>query len=133
MEKIKKLLEHTQLKVTPQRLAILKEISKYGHIDLDSIYKNLSKEFPSMSLATVYKNLHTLKEQKIIRELNIDNAKNKYEIAEQPKHHHFVCQQCGQVIDIFLNIGSIEKQVKDDGFDVDHCEVYCYGLCNKCK
>ncbi len=133
MEAIKKLLEHTQLKVTPQRLAILKEISKYGHIDLDSIYKNLSKAFPSMSLATVYKNLHILKEEKVIKELNIDNAKNKYEIAAQPKHHHFVCKQCGQVTDIFLDMSQIEEQVRNNGFDVDHCEVYCYGVCDKCR
>ncbi len=134
MEKIKKLLEGTPLKATPQRLAILKEIAKFGHIDLDSIYKNLSRTFPSMSLATVYKNLHTLKEHGVIKELNINEIKNKYEIAAQKKHHHLVCKVCGEVTDIFLDTTQIAEQTKSlEGFDVDYCEVFCYGVCSKCK
>ncbi len=134
MEKVKSLLEHTSLKATPQRLAILQEIAKMGHADLDTIHKNLSKNFPSMSLATIYKNLHTLKEFGIIKELNIDNSKNKYEIAAQRKHHHLVCKVCGEVTDVFLDINAIGEQLKNiEGFDVDYCEVYCYGTCSKCK
>ncbi len=134
MEKIKELLASTPLKATPQRLAILKEIHKYGHIDLDSIYKNLSKTFPSMSLATVYKNLHTLKENGVIKELNVDSQKNKYEIAAQEKHHHLVCKMCGEITDIFLDTQQISQQLKNvDGFDVEYCEVFCYGVCKSCK
>jgi Fur family peroxide stress response transcriptional regulator len=134
MEKVKNLLSDTALKATPQRLAILKEISKAGHIDLDTIYKNLSKSFPSMSLATVYKNLHTLKENGIIKELNVDNLKNKYELSNQPKHHHLVCKVCGEITDIFLDTAQISQQTQHiEGFDVDYCEVFCYGTCPKCK
>ncbi len=134
MEKVKRLLEHTPLKATPQRLAILNEIASMGHADLETIHNNLSKNFPSMSLATIYKNLHTLKEFGVIKELNIDNTKNKYEIAAQPKHHHLVCKVCGEVTDVFLDISTIGPQLKDvEGFDVDYCEVYCYGTCSNCK
>ncbi len=134
MEKVKKLLEHTSLKATPQRLAILKEIAKMGHVDLETMHKNLSKNFPSMSLATIYKNLHTLKDVGVIKELNIDNTKNKYEIAAQEKHHHLVCKMCGEVTDVFLDTNQISQQLRDvENFDVDYCEVYCYGVCSKCK
>ncbi len=134
MEKVKSLLENTPLKSTPQRLAILKEIEKMGHADLDTIHKNLSENFPSMSLATIYKNLHTLQEFGIIKKLSISNAKDKYEIAAQPKHHHLVCKVCGEVTDIFLDIDTIGSQLQNlKGFDVDYCEVYCYGTCSKCK
>ncbi len=134
MEKIRELLEHTPLKATPQRLAILKEIEQAGHIDLDTIYKNISKTFPSMSLATVYKNLHLLKEYGVIKELSIKDRKSKYEIAAQPKHHHLICKVCGEVTDIFIDTSQIDKQIKEmEGFSAEHCEVYCYGICNKCK
>ncbi len=134
MEKIRELLENTPLKATPQRLAILKEIHQAGHIDLESIYKNISKTFPSMSLATVYKNLHLLKEYGVIKELSLKDRKNKYEIAAQPKHHHLICKVCGEVVDVFLNTESLDSQIKNlEGFSVEHCEVYCYGICEKCK
>ncbi len=134
MEKIRKLMEHAPLKATPQRLAILKEIEEAGHIDLDTIYKNISRNFPSMSLATVYKNLHLLKEHGIIKELSIEGKKSKYEIAAQPKHHHLVCKVCGEITDIFIDTDQIDAQIKQlEGFDVEHCEIYCYGICSKCK
>ena len=78
--------------------------------------------------------MHTLKEYGIIKELNIDNLKNKYEIAAQKKHHHLVCKVCGDVIDVFLDTTQIAEQTQQlEGFDVDYCEVFCYGVCNKCK
>ncbi len=135
MEKVKKLLENTALKATPQRLSILKEIIKSGHIDLDSIYKNLSKSFPSMSLATVYKNIHTLKKHHLIKELSIENEKSKYEIAAQKEHSHFVCTQCGSVIDVEVDKKDLLAQVENNAnnFDVQSCDVYFYGVCEKCK
>ncbi len=133
MENIKDLLKDTPLKATPQRLAILSEIMKAGHIDLDSIYKNLSGSFPSMSLATVYKNIHTLKKYGVIKELAISGSKSKYEIAMQKPHHHLICKICGNVIDIEVDTSFLKKQLKDlKDFEISQCDIYCYGICSKC-
>ncbi len=56
-----KILKENHLKITPQRLAILKEIQKFGHISIDEIYENVKESNPSMSLATIYKNLASIK------------------------------------------------------------------------
>ncbi len=131
---IKEMLYSRNLKATPQRLAILNEIIRAGHIDLDTIYKNISKSFPSMSLATVYKNIHTLKEHGIIKELAISGAKNKYEIAEQKPHHHLICKVCGDVIDIEVDTSFLNQQLKElKDFEVSNCDIYCYGVCSKCR
>lgn len=134
MEYVKELLKDTPLKATPQRLAILKEIYEAGHIDLESIYKNLSNSFPSMSLATVYKNIHTLKKYGVIKELAISGSKSKYEIAKQKPHHHLICKVCGNVIDIDIDTSFLKKQLKDlKDFEVTNCDIYCYGICSRCK
>ncbi len=134
MEYVKELLKDTPLKATPQRLAILKEIYEAGHIDLESIYKNLSNSFPSMSLATVYKNIHTLKKYGVIKELAISGSKSKYEIAKQKPHHHLICKVCGSVIDIEIDTSFLKKQLKDlKDFEVTNCDIYCYGICSRCK
>ncbi len=134
MEHVKGLLKDTPLKATPQRLAILNEIYTAGHIDLEGIYNNLSSSFPSMSLATVYKNIHTLKKYGVIKELTISGAKSKYEIAYQKPHHHLICKMCGEVIDIEIDTSFLKKQLKDlENFEISNCDIYCYGICSKCR
>ncbi|AEA34533.1 Fur family transcriptional regulator [Hippea maritima] len=134
MNNIKDLLNNTDLKATPQRLAILEEIHKAGHIDLETIYKNISQRFPSVSLATVYKNIHTLRDRGVIKELSIKGAKPKYEIAAQKPHHHLICKVCGDVIDIEIDTTFLKEQLKKvEDFEVSNCDIYCYGICSKCK
>lgn len=50
-----KILKQNNLKITPQRMAILKEIEKNGHISIEEIYENIKETHPSMSLATIYR------------------------------------------------------------------------------
>lgn len=134
MENVKDFLKETPLKATPQRLAILKEIYEAGHIDLETIYKHLSDTFPSMSLATVYKNIHILKKYGVIKELAITGAKSKYELALQKPHQHLICKVCGSVIDIDVDTSFLKQQLKDlKGFEISNCDIYCYGICSNCK
>ena len=48
-----KLLKDYNLKVTPQRIAIVDELHKHGHMNIDSLYQVLLVKFPSISLATI--------------------------------------------------------------------------------
>ena len=51
------LLKDNNLKVTPQRLTIVEELYVNGHMNIDQVYKSLQEKFPSISLATIYKNI----------------------------------------------------------------------------
>ncbi len=68
-----KILKQNNLKITPQRMAILKEIEKNGHISIEEIYENIKETHPSMSLATIYKNLTSMQEARIIVEVKLPN------------------------------------------------------------
>jgi len=130
MENKQNLLKNSSLKVTPQRLEILKIIEQYGHISIEEIYLNVKEKFPSISLATVYKNIHTLKDENILTEIHPQNEKSHFEIKKEP-HGHFICKKCGYIYDFEIktscnpHLSEIEK--------IEESEVYLYGLCNRCK
>ena len=93
------LLKTKELKATPQRLSVLKELDKKYHPTIEHLYEALRKDNPSMSLATVYKNLATLKEKGVVIEVNLADGKMRYDIYSKP-HVHLVCQTCGTLQDI---------------------------------
>ena len=130
MQNIQNLLEQTSLKKTPQRLTILKTIDKYGHIAIEDIYSEVKSQFPSISLATVYKNINALKDEKVLSEIHPKDSKPKFEITKKP-HGHFVCKRCGEVYDFELqNSCHPSLDVIDN---IEGSEVYLYGVCKKCK
>jgi len=98
MNKWKQKLKDAELKVTPQRLFILKSLEKMGeeaHPDAEDIYKSIQEYEHNISRATVYRNLKTLINNGIINELYFQDGKSRYEL-NQEHHHHFVCISCGK-------------------------------------
>ncbi|MBR8461818.1 transcriptional repressor [Campylobacter sp. faydin G-24] len=100
------LLKQSGLKVTPQRISVLKVLDRHTHPTIDELYAEILKESPSVSLATVYKNLNTLKDEGLVIEVNVANQKPRYDIYEHP-HIHVVCQTCGHVEDVGYDDASI--------------------------
>lgn len=96
------LLKQVNLKATPQRLCVLKILDKHQHPTIDELYAQIKEDYPSISLATVYKNLSTLIDEKLVVEVNTPNQKAKYDIYEYP-HIHVVCSNCGFVEDLDCN------------------------------
>ena len=105
------LLKTKELKATPQRLCVLKELEKKMHPTIDDLYEALRRENPSMSLATVYKNIGTLKEKGIVIEVNIADGKMRYDIYSKP-HIHLLCKECHSISDMDYDEDLFDYQVK---------------------
>jgi len=121
------------LKVTPQRIAILEEIDAAGHIDIDHLYEILCISFPSISLATVYKNVNQMYELKILEVIKVPNHKLQYEIAKEP-HIHLACDDCGSVIDMKQCIDELMVSAESEsGYQLNHSTVVLNGLCPSCQ
>ena len=131
------LLKTKELKATPQRISVLKELGKKMHPTIDDLYEALRKENPSMSLATVYKNLATLKEKGVVIEVNTAEGKMRYDIYSKP-HIHLVCHHCGAIEDVDYDQSLFEYQttleamqnVKIDRMDVIASVESC-SMCQK--
>ena len=131
MEKYVKLLKENTLKVTPQRLSILKFLDKNRtHPTVEDIYSALKKNHPSLSKTTVYNSLETLKNHGIIQALTICGSEFRYDIRYD-SHHHFLCKKCGEIIDIDLSCPNIEK-VSNYGHNIDEVHGYFKGICRNC-
>jgi Fur family peroxide stress response transcriptional regulator len=103
------LLKAKELKATPQRLSVLKELARKEHPTIEHLYEALRVENPSMSLATVYKNLSTLKEKGVVIEVNVADGKMRYDIYNHP-HIHLVCEACGMIQDVDFDESLIAYQ-----------------------
>ncbi|MBZ4672709.1 transcriptional repressor [Deferribacterales bacterium Es71-Z0220] len=127
------LLKNNKLKVTPQRTLLLDIISKYGHIDTDSIVTEITSTLPSVSVATVYKNLSTLIENGIVKEVNFPGKKKMYELNIN-KHIHLVCSKCGNIRDIDMSESLLKEKFRDIIDDeIDDFNINFYYTCKSCK
>ena len=129
MKKLKSLLKESNLKITPQRLAILKELETKGHASIEEIYEDIKDFFPSISIATIYKNISALKDENIISEICL-HQKPKFEITKEP-HAHFICKICSKVVDVPFS--KILKEEIDKNYPDSQKELYIYGICEECK
>ena len=127
------LLKEYDLKVTPQRVAIVEELYNNGHMNIDDLYKKLLSKFPSVSLATIYKNINALVEKVFLSEVKIPNSKSVYELVKT-EHAHLVCSSCGHIEDIMLDATSVlEEASKLSSFKIDTTSIVLSGLCPHCK
>src|SRR5262249_55921653 len=73
----------------------------HTHPFAHEIYRRVHKKLPRISLATVYRNLHSLVEEGKIRTLLLGGQVARYD-PETSEHDHFLCERCGRVSDLFL-------------------------------
>ena len=127
------MLKQSGLKTTFQRLYILQVLDECGHLDIDEIYSNVLFVHPSISLATIYKNILMLVDRKVIKEVPIEGKKSKYEIVKQD-HFHLICTECGDVEDCDYEELSdiVSLSSKRHKFLQEKVELSVYGYCKKC-
>lgn len=123
------------LKVTPQRVAILEFLQgNVLHPSVDEIYREVSKRFPGLSLATVYNTLDTLEKIQEVRSIGFDTGRKRYDPEPAP-HHHLICRNCGSIRDLHKDYGSVLSVPPDlsADFGVEHASVSFHGVCRDCR
>jgi Fur family peroxide stress response transcriptional regulator len=121
-----------KIKMTPQRMAIMKHLDgNISHPSAGDIYEALHGQFPTMSLATVYNTMETLKDQGMVVELSIDPAKKRFDPNTEP-HHHLICIDCKHIVDIFIDFPVRLSEKEKYGFEILGNHVDFYGICKNC-
>ena len=121
------------LKLTPQRLSILTYLEgNKDHPTAEEIYKRVSKKFPTMSFATVYNTLETLKRQGRINEITIEPGKRHFDPDIQ-RHHHLICSKCKRIADIHSDFDLAVSEKDMQGFQITGSHVEFYGICPQCR
>ena len=129
-------LKKRDFRVTPQRLAVLKILaSSDGHPSVDKIFEQVKRDFPTTSLATVYKTVTLLKELNEVLELGFPDGSNRYDGHKPYPHPHMVCVKCKKISDPELQ--SLENLTREaeqkTGFDILSHRLDFFGLCPDCR
>ncbi|TLE03472.1 Fur family transcriptional regulator [Helicobacter japonicus] len=133
MMSFEKHLKEKQLKTTPQRIAILSQIYSNGHMSVEEIYEQIRSVYPSISLATIYKNINMLCEANILREIKAPKDKQRFELSSD-RHLHVYCEKCGKLEDIKLETDYLEYDCgQKSGYSISDISAVLIGLCPTCK
>jgi Fe2+ or Zn2+ uptake regulation protein len=124
------------LRLTPQRDVLLHVLSEtMGHPTADELVRKVHRVLPSVSHATVYRNLQELVHAGLIGTLERAGSAVQFEVNPE-NHHHFVCRACGQVWDVYLTEVAVtldRRRTHLKGFRVDRRDVQLHGLCSSCR
>ena len=111
-------------------------MSRKDHPTAETVYANVIKEFPNISLGTVYRNLSFLVENGMAIKVPCSDGSVHFDGNVNP-HYHFQCTECGAVIDLEMDGKSQEKAFinaasKNFGGTIDGNEIFFYGKCPHC-
>lgn len=132
MENIQELLSDAGLKVTTQRIVILRAIIKLNnHPSAEQIYNYIKKKYPTISLSTVYNTLKTFTEKGLLQSVASTPGTSRYDI-EINKHHHLFSEDSGRLEDfhdedLTVRIMDYLKEKEIPGFDIKDVKVLILG------
>ena len=122
------------LKYSRQREAIKRFLmTRTDHPTADTVYVNIKKEFPNISLGTVYRNLSLLASIGEISKISCGDSSDHFDPNTEP-HYHFYCRHCGSVQDIHIpaNPGLDQEAQKTFDGQIDNHSICFYGICKTC-
>jgi Fur family ferric uptake transcriptional regulator/Fur family peroxide stress response transcriptional regulator len=114
---------------------VLEAVNKLRcHATADEIYEELVKEHPSISRATVYRNLQRLCESGEIHRLEIPGGADRFDHLSH-EHYHVRCTRCGRVFDVDMDyISDLERSIRDThGFILKGHDIVFKGVCPECR
>jgi Fur family transcriptional regulator, peroxide stress response regulator len=123
-------------RITPQRIAILRIlVESPDHPSVEDIYEKVKVNFPTTSLATVYKTISVIKELGEVLELEFSNDHNRYDGNKPYPHPHLMCVQCKRIVDPELSsLADLTQELtSDSGYRIISHRLDFYGICPECQ
>lgn len=133
---LKQMIRGMNLKVTEQRLFILKNLFKgRSHLTAQELFEIVHQEDKNIGFATVYRFLRDLTKSNIVTEVRMGGLPARYEVTPKNHHDHLSCIRCGKICE-FENV-EIEKLqelvAQQFGFTLTSHVLELYGICRDCK
>ena len=122
------------MKYSKQRELVLKTLQEnICHPTAEHIYALLKKELPSISLATVYRNLNQLAANGMVKKIEGLDGLIHFD-HNLSKHYHFVCTKCNKVYDVPYDVApDLGKNVSaKTGLIIENYDITFKGICPEC-
>jgi len=102
------------------------------HANAEQVYQHVIAIHPSISKATVYRNLTQLSESGAL--MNIGNFYGSTHYDHNcHDHYHFVCEECRHIFDISNCFPDVRDFTQNDGLKITGHNLSFFGLCNECN
>jgi len=115
---------------TFQKSLVNKAIMELKHSTIPSILEYCKKEYPNISIATVYRNLEILEKENLIRRIPTIFKEDVYESTSKDAHKHFICKKCGIIFD--MEKIELDKNRTEEGDIIESESLVYYGTCKDC-
>jgi Fur family peroxide stress response transcriptional regulator len=126
----------TGRKHSGKRDAILRVIqSTESHPGAQWVYDRLKPAIPGLSLGTVYRNINIFRQEGKVISVGVVEGEERFDGRVEP-HPHFVCEQCGTVLDLSGNVQSelyTKLSIEIPGCTIDKRKTVFYGICKTCR
>lgn len=120
------------LKLTPQRQLLFRLLDQNcSHPSAEALYVAASEQMPGISLRTVYQTLSDLVAMGELRQLSLGGGSARFD-PNVDDHHHVVCDQCGDVRDVYVDSVEHTSVAGLDGFRIDATDIVFHGRCASC-
>src|ERR1700683_871332 len=129
-------LNDVDLRATPARLALMNLLETTEKpVDVQSMIEYLAKKDIQTDPATVFRIVNMFTEKGLLKPIQLNEGKFRYELASKADHHHLVCTRCGDIQDISdCNIDVLENHIeKKKNFKVTSHALEFFGICQNCQ
>jgi Fur family peroxide stress response transcriptional regulator len=129
-------LKSLDFRITPQRLAVLQILAaSEEHPTAEQIFEKVKVEFPTTSLATIYKTIALLKGLNEVLELGFPDGSNRYDGNKPFPHPHVICTRCRKIMDPeLMSLDELKDEIsKKTGFRIQHHRLDFFGVCQECQ
>lgn len=103
-------IKTANLRPTKQRLALADLLFSHGnrHFTAERLHTEAINSGVTVSLATIYNNLHQFTTAGLLREVVVDSSRSYFDTNVGP-HHHFFHEKTGELEDIPRNELSVDN------------------------
>ncbi len=129
-------LNEVELRATPARIALMQLLEKSDKpLDIQSMIEFLEQKDLKTDPATVFRIINMFTEKGLVKPIQLNEGKFRYELTAKEDHHHLVCEKCGDIEDISdCNINALEKEIeKMKQFKVTSHSLEFFGICKSCQ
>ncbi len=116
---------------TKQKMLVKEALFHLNHPTAQKIYDFIKKDYPHISLATIYRILAQFEEQNQLLHIKIPNTADCYDYQTHP-HYHLTCKKCKNVYDIDIPYLS-NLDIKTDEYSIEHHTILFNGICANCQ
>lgn len=105
-----------------------------AHVTVEQVEEVARERIGALSTQAVYDIMRALHDAGLVRRIEPAGSAALFETRVGDNHHHLVCRQCGQTLDVDCAIGEAPCLTPSAaaGFEIDEAEVIFWGRCPDC-